>query len=205
MKSLTILSIALSNYIKPIGIGVLLILLFSGPASLFSQQEEPYISRGDSSLAEVEKAPGTLKIMFSGKPGRALAYSLIIPGGGQIYNKRYWKAPIVWGGVGLFIYYIDRYSRQEKSFIEEIDRRVIGQTQDYGAYSVDALRNFRDITNVNKQYSYLGLGAVYLLGAIEAFVDRHLMEFDVNSDLTLQIRPVSMNGGTGIGLVLTFP
>lgn len=204
MKSSMTSSTVLNNCLNFLVSSFLFICLIL-PHYAGAQQDQAYVSRGDTTLSDVERAPGTLKIMFTGKPGKALAYSLLVPGGGQLYNRRYWKAPIVWGGVGLFIYYIDRYSRLERSFVEEIDRRVAGQTQDYGAYSVDALRNFRDITNVNKQYSYLGLGAVYLLGAIEAFVDRHLMEFDVNPDLTLHIRPVSMSGGTGIGLVLTFP
>ena len=170
----------------------------------YAQQDEPYIAKEDTTSA-VEKGPGTIEILFTGKPGKALGYSLLLPGAGQIYNRKYWKAPLVWGGVGLFVYYIDQYTRREREFTEEIDRRVMGETLNFQPYSVDALRRFRDITNTNKQYSYLGLAAVYLLSAIEAFVDRHLMEFDVGEDLSLRIRPATFTNGAGISFILTLP
>jgi len=183
---------------------ILFAFYFIGVQTVHSQEDVPYISRGDSTEQITEKGPGTLSILFTGKPGKALSYSLIIPGAGQLYNRRYWKAPLVWGGIGVFIYNIDRYSRLEKDFIAEIDRRAMGQTQEFELYSVDALRRFRDITNVNKQYSYLGLGAVYLLSAIEAFVDRHLMEFDVDQDLSMRFQPIPSLNGVGLSMVITF-
>lgn len=180
------------------------IIIYCCHASLISQQEEPYISAGDSTVT-VEKGPGTFEILFTGKPGKALTYSLLLPGAGQIYNRKYWKAPLVWGGIGLFVYYIDQYAKRERQFTEEIDRRVMGETLNFANYSVDALRRFRDITNTNKQYSYLGLTAVYILGAIEGFVDRHLMEFDMGEDLSFRIQPVSFPDGAGVSLIITFP
>jgi len=158
----------------------------------------------DSVDVQNEKGPGTLEILFSGKPGKALTYSLVIPGAGQIYNKKYWKAPLVWGGIGIFVYQISRYAKQERSFEDEIARRVNNEMLEYKNYSTEALRRFRDITNLNKQYSYLGLTAVYLLGAIEAFVDRHLMEFDVSEELSMSIRLDAINNSPALSVRLTF-
>jgi hypothetical protein len=183
---------------------ITLIVLIWLPHSMYAQEPEAYVST-DTFETPPPKAPGTFSILFHGNPGKALTYSLILPGAGQIYNRRYWKAPLVWGGMGAFIYYIDRYTKQERRFIEEIERRVNGDTLDFEFYSVDALRQFRDITNTNKQYSYIGLGALYLLQAIEAFVDRHLMEFDVNENLSIRLRPGGASVPLGMTVVLSFP
>ena len=70
--------------------------------------DETQISETDStSITSEDKGPSKIRSffnIFSGKPGRAALYSLVVPGGGQLYNKKYWKVPISWGVEGYYIY-----------------------------------------------------------------------------------------------------
>lgn len=142
-------------------------------------------------------------------PKKALLLSLAVPGGGQIYNKRWWKLPFVYGAYTGLVLAIDfntyNYRRFRDAYIAELAK----QPHEFSNTGLDAndLRRIRDGYDKNKQLSYIGLFAVHLVQTAEAFVDCHLKTFDVSEDLSLKIRP-TMNAlptGTpffGIGLSL---
>ncbi|MEP7195786.1 MAG: DUF5683 domain-containing protein [Saprospiraceae bacterium] len=159
----------------------------------YSQQDSTVQLLKNDSTSQ-KKSSGALKVIFSGKPGRAFAYSLLLPGGGQIYNKKWWKLPIVYGAFGATIYFIDfnktQYKRYDDAFRMRVDLGEDKSNDEFkNIYSLSAINFQRKYYDKNLQRSYLGIVGVYLLSGIDAFVDRHLMEFDVSDKLSLKLTP----------------
>ena len=78
----------------------LILLVTNNSLNLFSQQTQEKDSSEIVSKIDKQKSPSAIKILFQGKPGKALKYSLLLPGAGQIYNKKAWKLPLVYGAMG---------------------------------------------------------------------------------------------------------
>lgn len=139
--------------------------------------------------------------MFEGKPGRAALYSAIIPGAGQLYNRKWIKAPIVWGLEGTAIGFISYYSKQFKCLDKEYKGLVRGEiTIAKGYTNAAGLKEVRDKARQYRDYAVIGLAVAHVLNIADAFVDRHLMEFDVDEDISLQFGPTQH----GIGLTMAF-
>ncbi|MBK8705898.1 MAG: hypothetical protein IPN33_21660 [Saprospiraceae bacterium] len=124
-------------------------------------------------------------------PRKALLWS-IAPGGGQIYNKRWWKLPLVYGAFAGIVYSIDynqgRYRRLKTALalkLDGLDHEWTGTTLD----NARTLRILRDKYDKNTQLSYVGIVLVYALQGIEAFTDAHLRNFDIGDDLSMRIQP----------------
>lgn len=144
-------------------------------------------------------------------PKRAALFSLIIPGTGQIYNKRWWKAPIIYGALGGMIYLIDYNSQNYNRVRVALDLKRQDLPHEFSGTSIDsesALLRIRNNFDKNLQLSYIGLIFVYMLNGIEAYVDAHLMNFDVDEDISMRIKPqFEMNTQLGspiIGIGLQF-
>jgi Family of unknown function (DUF5683) len=144
-------------------------------------------------------------------PNKALYLSLAFPAGGQLYNRRWWKAPIVWGGyVGLIYaarHNTRQYKRLQKAYLAEIHNELHEFT---GIYDKGDLKRYRDQFDKNKQLSYIGMFGLHLLQTAEAFVDCHLKTFDVSDDLSLHFKPslepsfASQYPVMGMGLAFSF-
>ena len=118
--------------------------------------------------------------IFKGKPGRAALYSLLIPGGGQIYNKKWWKVPLAWGiDGGLTYVLISNRSNYRKT--QEAYQTALATP---GAENVSRLKQQRDFYRKWSEYAWIWLIAGHILTVADAYVDRHLMDFDVSDDLT---------------------
>ncbi len=142
-----------------------------------------------SDSTEVVKKPqrnGFFQI-FQGKPGKAALYSLLVPGGGQLYNKRYWKVPIAIGlDVGAFFYaryYQNLYNDYNDGFFYLLDNPG---SNFRGYTSANNVKLRRDDFRQKMEYGYVYLGIAHLITILDAFVDRHLMKFDVSDDLSLK-------------------
>ncbi|MDT7827359.1 DUF5683 domain-containing protein [Pricia sp. S334] len=133
-------------------------------------------------------------------PSKAAFYSAAFPGLGQIYNKRYWKAPIVWGVLGGAIYgYVyndDLYRRFRTAF----KRRQAGFTDDefydpFGGVGQiprldqDDLQNQQEARQRDRDLWLVGVIAVYILNIVDANVDAHLKQFNVDEDLSFDMQP----------------
>lgn len=116
--------------------------------------------------------------------------SAIVPGLGQIYNRKYWKLPIVYGGAAVITYFAITNNQDFYTFKEAYANRTSGRADDYvGVYSTEQLKLLRDDARRYRDMSIIfGLG-LYALNIIDAYVDRHLMEFDVGDELSMKIRP----------------
>ncbi len=122
-------------------------------------------------------------------PKTAAYLGLMLPGAGQIYNKDYWKVPIVWGaygGMGYLIYFnTTQYRRHRDALIMRLNNQP--DEFQHTIPNTSALRNFRDAYRKDMELAYIGMVFVHLLSATEAFVAAHLKTFDVDENIGLRI------------------
>ena len=147
-------------------------------------------------------------------PKKALLYS-IIPGGGQIYNRKlaWLKVPIVYGGFitgGVLIANnSSNYARLKKAYIHKINNEPINDPKIPETATAATIKERRDVFFKSKQQSYIFTGVWYLLSAAEAFTAAHLAHFDVKDDLSLHIKPSFepvpfMGNAVGIGITIVW-
>lgn len=126
-------------------------------------------------------------------PATAAFYSAVLPGLGQAYNKRYWKIPLVYAGIGTSIYFHLENKKDYKRFRNAYKRRLEGFTDDefYGEgetprVSDERLRDAQRTAQRNKDLSIAVAVGFYLLNIIDANVDAHLRQFNISEDLSLR-------------------
>lgn len=152
-------------------------------------------------------------------PQRALWLALVIPGGGQIYNRKYWKLPIVYGGIMGCLYAMNwnnmMYKDYSQAYLDIMDSDPT--TQSYNQFlhlgkqidssneerykkifksRKDKFRRWRDL-------SFFCLVGVYALSVIDAYVDAELSEFDISKDLSLRVEPAVMGSPIQAGSLET--
>ena len=138
-------------------------------------------------------------------PKRALWLALVIPGGGQIYNRKYWKLPLVYGGFMGCLYAMSWNNMQYKSYAQayidimdndpgtasynqflhlgqQITKENEERYKDIFKKRKDKFRRWRDL-------SFFVLCGVYALSVIDAYVDAELSVFDISKDLSLKVEP----------------
>ncbi len=128
-------------------------------------------------------------------PNKAALYSAILPGLGQAYNKKYWKIPFVWGGIAGFAYLIDWNNDQYQSFKKNLAYEI-AQNPNFPnntPYDAETLKSGRDQYRRNRDMFIIFGVMFYMLNIIDAHVDAHLIEFDVNKDLSVQLKPTIQN------------
>ena len=127
------------------------------------------------------------------EPRRATLYSALLPGAGQVYNRKYWKVPIVLGGLGTCIWFVQRNGREMQryrdAYLAIIDGDPTTVDEFNGQFSADALRGVADQYQRWRDLSYIFTAGVYLLNIVDATVDAHFVRFDVGNDLSLHVQP----------------
>lgn len=146
-------------------------------------------------------------------PQRAAFYSAVVPGLGQAYNKKYWKIPIIYAGMATGVYFYLQNDKDYDRFRNAYKRRLAGFTDDefYGD-GIDPLITSQRLIDAqktaqkNKDVSIIVSVAFYLLNIIDANVDSHFRQFNVNDDLSLKpkldFNPV--NAQSNYGLSFTY-
>lgn len=179
----------------------------------------------DAKSFVIKQNDETVRKKYPLNPNTASILSAIIPGSGQIYNRKYWKAPIIWGGaISIFLGYDfykreenfyhqiaifkDRYSSDEflKPYIEANKIDFTNEPTDQIAnLSLSTVLQRTDNARATKQ-QLIVLGALfYLIQVVEASVDAHFDGFDVSEDLTMNISPATFNHASWAnGLKLSF-
>jgi hypothetical protein len=142
-------------------------------------------------------------------PHKAAMYSAILPGLGQAYNKKYWKLPILYAGVGAVLYglnfnnkYYNLYKNAYRDFIVQdpanksyaqfafqVGISIEEAETTRARYFGDALRNKKTYYKRNRDLCIIGLAGIYVLSLIDASVDAHFFDFDVSDDLSIKIIP----------------
>jgi len=119
----------------------------------------------------------------------------LIPGAGQIYNKKYWKLPIVYGGMGTTSYLIYYYGNLTSIYRKEYVARVNGNTEDLSTdpeimeMTDDGVSLTRNVYRRNMEISVAACAIVYILSIVDASVDAHLFYYDVSDNLSLGVMP----------------
>jgi hypothetical protein len=138
-------------------------------------------------------------------PRKAVIFSALLPGLGQVYNKKYWKVPIIYGAGGAFAYFAGFYQLKYKKFRVALFNSKAGDEVLIDGYlypyenlqrGMDYYRRFRDL-------DVIGLAAIYLLNIIDAMIDANFFYYDVSDDLTMKIQPVLIQS-PGITTALGF-
>ena len=168
----------------------------------------------DVTLKDGEVAPVAQKrdwSKWSPDPKRALWLALVIPGGGQIYNRKYWKLPIVYGGFLGCIYAMtwnnSMYKDYSQAYLDITDDdpgtasynkflhlgRVINSSNEEQYKEIfrkrkDKYRRWRDL-------SFFVMIGIYAISVIDAYVDAELSQFDISKDLSLKVSPAVINNG----------
>lgn len=200
---------------------LLLICLTTIPFPLFAQEKE--VLKSADSLKTVTTVVDTtspegkkVKKINVYNPRKAALRSAIIPGWGQIYNKKYWKLPIVYGALGItgYIFFdnINTYREYRKAYgiryraaLPVPDSTGYNELKEiYKIIEPNSIRAARDEFRRYIDYSVLFFILFWGLNVVDAAVDSHLKSFDVSPDLSFSFKPghSEMAGTTGISFVM---
>lgn len=124
---------------------------------------------------------------------KASIMSAILPGLGQAYNKKYWKIPIIYAGLGGFGYMFlsnnTKYNDYRKGLIASVNNGDSSQSV-YGVnYSQSQLQSQKLYYRKYRDFAVIGFSIVYIINIIDANVDAHLRTFDMSDDLSLSLDP----------------
>jgi hypothetical protein len=166
---------------------------------------------------------------FKAEPLKATMLAVALPGAGQVYNRKFWKIPVVYAGFGALFYTAGFNSRNYTTYMQAYQdfTDVIPQTDSYrslipadpvdydpvlhpdtydpsqASYYEDGLLRMVDYYKRYRDLSYIGIAAWYLLSILDANVDASLFDFDVTDNLDITLAPaiLSLPGGyTGAGM-----
>ncbi len=149
------------------------------------------------------------KSIFKPNPRKAILYSAILPGMGQIYNRNYWKLPILYGGFiglayainwnqGFYKLYFDAYRSIIDNDPNTVDwHNVLPYGQNPGSidenWFANVLKDRKDYFRYYRDFCIIGAVALYGLAIVDAYVDAQLFDFDMSPDLSMKIAPTIMN------------
>ena len=156
------------------------------------------------STTEKDGKKQKVETQFVPDPKRALWLSLVLPGAGQIYNKKYWKLPIIYGGfIGCtyaLLWNQQMYKDYSQAYLDLMDddpnTASYKQMLPYG-YDItgreeqfkNIFKHKRDFYRRNRDLSIFAFVGVYLLSVVDAYVDAQLSSFDISKDLSLKVEP----------------
>ena len=174
----------------------MIIILFNWTGFVASGQE---ITKADTVKVVKEKPAHS--------PRKATIYSAVLPGLGQIYNKKYWKVPLIYIGFGTFGYFIawnnDQYQQYRQGYSDIVDSdpntnsfkklnfegrwdlENPGQRKQF----TDALKRAKDLSRRNRDLVIISTAAFYALNVIDASVDANFFNFDISDDLSFKWVP----------------
>jgi hypothetical protein len=127
-------------------------------------------------------------------PTKATIMSAVIPGLGQIYNRKYWKVPVIYAGFGIMTYFIvtnvNDYLDYKCAYIEKMNGDTTGNYSDLvNKYSSESLLSAREYYRRNTEISILITAIWYILNIVDAAVDAHLFSYNISKDLTIKFEP----------------
>ncbi|MFK7782395.1 DUF5683 domain-containing protein [Psychroserpens sp.] len=142
-------------------------------------------------------------------PSKAAFYSAVLPGLGQAYNKKYWKIPIVYALMGTSVYFYVSNDKEYNRYRDEYKRRLAGNSPLLGEFpgvSDEGLINAQKTLKRRKELSLLITIGLYALNIIDANVDAHLLQYNVDKNLAIKphFQYNEMENSSDLGLTLNF-
>ncbi len=189
--------------LKAISNESLICLISKKLAILFSLALVFFLHSGNIHAQETEEVKDSIP---KHSPKKAALLSTFLPSAGQAYNKKYWKMPIVYAGLGASLYFIIDNHKNYRNFRQEyIDRLNTGQTfvnPDFEAYRDQDLITIQDTYRRWRDLSYISFGLIYVLQIVDASVDAHFYDWEtkISEDLSLRIGPHSSLATRSFGL-----
>jgi len=145
-------------------------------------------------------------------PKRALWLAIVFPGGGQIYNRKYWKLPLIYGGFMGCLYAMSwnnsMYKDYSQAYLDITDNdpgtasynsflHLGAQIRDENMkHYIDVFKNRRDKYRRWRDLSFFVMVGVYALSVVDAYVDAELSAFDISKDLSLKVEPTIINNNS---------
>jgi hypothetical protein len=166
--------------------------LFVLPA--LAQQQAQLPAKADTSKTQRQTVvKDSARLVLEKMPSRAARASAIIPGLGQIKNRRWWKVPLIYGGFASFIIAYRDNNRQYDYFLKEVNYRLANNQNpgnpDLAGYSFEGLVKIKDNFRRNKELSIIGGVVLHAVNIIDAYVDAKFFRFDISDQLSMQLRP----------------
>jgi hypothetical protein len=176
---------------------------FFPPVHTHAQTDTTFVELPDS-IREKEHSPTKATLM-----------SACLPGLGQLYNKKYWKIPVVYAGLGILGYFIysnaDEYATYKYAYIESSHGTKNGSYSNLvQRYTADELLSAREYYRRNLEISCLLTAVWYALNILDATVDAHLYTYNISDKLTMKVEPAmqltgcSYKPAAGVKLSLHF-
>ncbi|TNJ46252.1 hypothetical protein KFZ70_08950 [Tamlana fucoidanivorans] len=173
---------------------------------------------GETKLIAADSISKVRKPIDPLAPSKAAFYSALLPGLGQAYNKKYWKIPIVWGAIGTGIYFYTNNNKEYHRYRDAYKRRLAGFEDDEFYFdgngnkltqprvTTEGLERGQKFYRRNKEISLLVTLGLYALNIIDANVDAHLMQYNVDKNLSLapHYKIDEFDASTSLGLTLNF-
>lgn len=156
-------------------------------------QAEVYTETIDTEKNSVELEAEKEKAQKPHSPKRAVILSAVLPGLGQIYNKKYWKLPIIYAGFGGLSYSIFANVRNYRTYREaykfRVDEDPTTIDEFEGSVSENNLLELKKYYKRNIDLSVIFTAVLYALNLVDAAVDAHLFHYDISDDLSMHIQP----------------
>ncbi len=188
--------------------------------SIAAENKKRLLEMTSSTTTQVSPTPtdsinGALnKKVFIPNPTKATWLALVIPGGGQIYNRKYWKLPIIYGGFAGCAYALTWNNKMYKDYMQAYKDAALGNWEANSIHDLlppgyldrtpktqitETLRKRKDTYRRYRDLSIFAFIGVYLISVIDAYVDAELSNFDITPDLSMRVEPAVINSQYSIG------
>ena len=188
--------------------------------SIAAENKKRLLEMTSSTTPQVSPTPtdsinGALnKKVFIPNPTKATWLALVIPGGGQIYNRKYWKLPIIYGGFAGCAYALTWNNKMYKDYMQAYKDAALGNWEANSIHDLlppgyldrtpktqitETLRKRKDTYRRYRDLSIFAFIGVYLISVIDAYVDAELSNFDITPDLSMRVDPAVINSQYSIG------
>ena len=188
--------------------------------SIAAENKKRLLEMTSSTTPQVSPTPtdsinGALnKKVFIPNPTKATWLALVIPGGGQIYNRKYWKLPIIYGGFAGCAYALTWNNKMYKDYMQAYKDAALGNWEANSIHDLlppgyldrtpktqitETLRKRKDTYRRYRDLSIFAFIGVYLISVIDAYVDAELSNFDITPDLSRRVEPAVINSQYSIG------
>lgn len=151
--------------------------------------------------SEKKESRNTFLTLFNGKPGKAALIGLVIPSGGQAYNKKWIKIPIALGIDGAAGYWV-YYTRNQFKEYDIIYKSLLDGKTHPDFNSVSDVQDVRSAWRQRSEYAWVYMTIAHLVTVFDAYVDRHLLEFDIDDDISQLYTPIGATPLFGIRIPL---
>ncbi len=147
------------------------------------------------------------KTKWAPNPKKAGLYAALMPGMGQVYNRQYWKVPIVYAGLAVGSYFVIKnttdYNTYRKAYVGRFNNAH--PTDEFvGIYDQPQLKQLQDDASRYLNLSVLFTTVGYAMQVLDAVTSAHLRNFDISRDISMQVTPVATPQYAGIGLAVKF-